>query len=71
MTNIRVSQESLEVLLLKYPNLRTSQVSLEVLLGFQNNSNLRVSQASLEVLVSAVAPTPTTGRVLGPPVQMI
>ena len=71
MTNIRVSQEALEYLISKNPNLRTSQVALEVLLGLINNSNLRVSQASIEVLVSAVAPTPTAGRVLGPPVQMI
>jgi len=71
MTNIRVSQEALEYLISRNPNLRASQVSIEALLGLLNNSNLRVSQASLEVLISAVAPTPSAGRVLGPPVQMI
>ena len=71
MTNIRISQEALEILLRKYPNIRTSQVSIETLVGFQNLSNIRASQASIEVLISYIAPTPTIGRVLGPPVQVI
>lgn len=68
MSNIRVSQEALEVLLTRFPNIRVSQHSIEVLTSLLNISNLRTSQLSVEVLVTTVTPT---GRVLGPPVQMI
>ncbi len=68
MTNIRISQESIEVLLSRFPNLRISQLSLEVLTSIINMSNIRTSQVSVEVLVTTTIPT---GRVLGPPVQMI
>jgi DNA polymerase III delta subunit len=51
MTNIRISQEALEVLFTKYPNLRISQIASEVLLQFEYNpANIRISQEALEVL---------------------
>ena len=71
MTNIRVSQEALEILLSKYPNLRASQLTIEVLKSLVNLSNTRTSQMSIEVLITTTPPIPTVGRVLGPPVQMI
>ena len=71
MSNIRVSQEALEVLLARYPNLRASQVTLEVLYGWINSSNLRTSQVSIEILGSVSVAPPVEGRVLGPPVQVI
>ncbi len=71
MTNIRLSQEAIEVLLTRFPNLRVSQVAIEVLASFLNVSNIRTSQLAVEVLVSITAPIPPEGRVLGPPVQMI
>lgn len=71
MTNIRVSQEALEILLSRYPNLRTSQVTIEVLTSLINLSNIRASQIDVEILVAIAPAPPTVGRVLGPPVQMI
>lgn len=71
MTNIRISQEAIEALVKRFPNIRASQVSIETLVGFQNLSNIRQSQVSIEALISYVAPTPTEGRILGPPVQVI
>lgn len=89
MTNIRISQEALEVLLTKYPNLRISQTTGEVLVQFEYNPanlrisqevleillttspNLRMSQVAIEVLGAVTGITPTVGRVLGPPVQVI
>lgn len=60
MTNIRISQETLEVLLTKYPNLRISQVAGEILVQFEYNpSNLRISQETLEVLLT----TPSNLRI--------
>ncbi len=71
MSNIRVSQEALEVLLTRYPNLRTSQVSLEVLTSILNMANIRASQVSIEILGARGIEPPVTGRVLGPPIQVI
>ncbi len=68
MTNIRLSQEAIEVLLTRFPNIRLSQYSVEVLTSILNISNIRTSQLAVEVLVTTAIPT---GRVLGPPVQMI
>lgn len=71
MTNIRLSQEAIEVLLSRFPNIRLSQYSVEVLTSLVNLSNIRTSQLAVEVLVTTTPPVPTEGRILGPPVQMI
>lgn len=71
MTNIRVSQEALEVLLTRWPNIRGSQVSIEVLTALFNMSNIRTSQVAIEVLGSSSVEPPVVGRILGPPVQVI
>jgi hypothetical protein len=70
MTNIRVSQEALEILLRRNPNLRISQLSMEALVSLANYSNIRVSQYSVEILGSTSV-SPTGERTLGPPVQVI